>query len=153
MQIWIDADACPQVVKEIVIRAGLRLTVKMTFVANKPISLPQSELLEAVLVAAGPDVADAYIVEQAQPGDLVVSQDIPLASALVPRDVVVIDPRGVLFHQDNIGERLSVRDLMTSLRDSGSIGGGPAPYGDKEKRQFASTFDRELTRLKRKSLN
>ncbi|MBI5175871.1 MAG: YaiI/YqxD family protein [Candidatus Obscuribacter sp.] len=151
MQIWIDADACPTAVRDIVMRAALRLKVSVVFVANKTVALPESALFRFQLVAAGPDQADLYIVEQAQPGDLVVSHDIPLAAALVPKGVVVIDPRGVVFDGNNIAERLAVRDLMHDLRDTGTITGGPAPYSDKEKRRFASSFDRELTRLLRKA--
>ena len=149
MMIWVDADACPQAVKDVAIKAALRLKISIVFVANKALALPVSDLIASVVVPMGPDVADAYIIEHASKNDLVISQDIPLAAALVPREVVVIDPRGTLFDQDNIGDRLSVRDLMTSLRDSGAVTGGPAPFGEKEKRQFASTFDRELTRLSR----
>lgn len=149
MKIWIDADACPTAVRDIVTKAALRLSLPVAFVANKQLNIPANSLYSFHLVPAGPDQADAFIVEHAQSGDLVVSQDIPLAAELVPRGVVVIDPRGTVFTPDNIGERLGVRDLMTELRDSGMIGGGPAPFGDKEKRQFAAAFDRELTKLVR----
>jgi uncharacterized protein YaiI (UPF0178 family) len=147
MKIWIDADACPSAVRDIVTKAALRLSLPVAFVANKQLNIPANSLYSFHLVPAGPDLADAYIVEHAQPGDLVVSQDIPLAAALVPKGVVVIELRGTVFTPDNIGERLGVRDLLTELRDSGMIGGGPAPFGDKEKQQFASAFDRELTKL------
>ncbi len=149
MKIWIDADACPSAVRDIVTKAALRLSLPVAFVANKQLNIPANSLYSFHLVPAGPDLADAYIVEHAKPGDLVISQDIPLAAALVPKGVVVIEPRGTVFTPDNIGERLGVRDLLTELRDSGMIGGGPAPFGDKEKRQFASAFDRELTKLMR----
>lgn len=149
MKIWIDADACPGAVRDVVLKAAMRLSVPTCFVANKQIQVPQSDLFSFQLVPAGPDEADKYIVSQAVSGDLVVSQDIPLAAELVPKGAVVIDPRGTVFTPDNIGERLGVRDLMSELRDTGMIGGGPAPFGEKEKRRFASAFDRELTRLVR----
>lgn len=149
MKIWIDADACPGAVRDVVIKAAMRLKVETVFVANKQIAVPESAVFRFQLVPAGPDQADQYIVSQAVAGDLVVSQDIPLAAELVPKGAVVIDPRGTVFTPDNIGERLGVRDLMSELRDTGMIGGGPAPFGEKEKRRFASSFDRELTRLVR----
>lgn len=151
MKIWIDADACPGAVRDVVVKAAMRLSVHTCFVANKQIQVPQSDLFSFQLVPAGPDEADKYIVSHAVAGDLVVSQDIPLAAELVPKGAVVIDPRGTVFTPDNIGERLGVRDLMSELRDTGMIGGGPAPFGEKEKRRFASSFDRELTKLVRTS--
>lgn len=151
MIIWIDADACPAPVRDIVLRASHRLKVQTIFVANKPLYLPDSSILSAVQVAQGPDVVDGYIVEHASPGDLVVTQDIPLAALLVPREISVLSPRGDLFTPENMAENLSRRNLMNDLRDQGEITGGPRPFDEKVKRQFANCFDAELQRLLRKS--
>jgi len=147
VKIWVDADACPGAVKDIVVSAAHRKSINTVFVANKLITLPPSEYLSSKLVDMSPDAADRYIAEEAAPGDLVITQDIPLAHTLVHKDVTVINPRGERFTPDNIGERLSMRDLMQDVRDTGEFSGGPKPFGDREKRAFASTFDRELTRL------
>lgn len=149
MRIWIDADACPAPVKEIVLRAVQRVQVPVVFVSNQPLSLPRSPLVSTVLVGRGLDVADAHIAAEAQPGDLAVTHDIPLASALVKKGVVAIDPRGELFTEENIDERLSVRDFMYGLREAGAATGGPKGFGPQDKQRFAATFDRELGRLVR----
>ncbi len=149
MKIWIDADACPGPIRDIVLRACQRLKVQVTFVANKKLLLPESPLISFVQVELGPDVVDAYIVESAKMNDLVVTQDIPLAAQLVPVGISVISPRGDHYTPANISEHLSWRDLMTELRDSGSVGGGPKPFDDKVKRAFANHFDSELNRLLR----
>ncbi|MET0405065.1 MAG: YaiI/YqxD family protein [Cystobacter sp.] len=147
MKLWVDADACPGPVRDILVRASQRVKVPVVFVANKALTLPRSELVSSVRVPGGPDVADRYITEQAQAGDLAVTQDIPLAALLVPRGVVVIDPRGELFTDENISERLSVRDFMQELRDSGVVTGGPSGFSAHDRQQFAASLDRELTRL------
>ncbi len=147
MKIWIDADACPGPVKEVILRAAERLKVSTVFVANKPITLPRSEHLSTVLVGKGLDVADAHISAQAQKGDLAVTQDIPLAAALVKKGVVVMDPRGEPFTEENIDERLSLRNFFQELREGGVQTGGPKGFGPQDKQRFASTFDRELQRL------
>lgn len=149
MKVWIDADACPGAVTEVVTRAAHKLHIETVFVANKPLRPPESPYISTVLVSAGMDVADAYIAEQAQKGDLVVTNDIPLASLLVPKGIVVISPRGDLFSEDNIGERLSSRDLMHSLRETGTMTGGPQPFNEKHKRAFANRFDAALQKLRR----
>lgn len=151
MKIWIDADACPGPVKEIVIRAAERLRVPVVFVANKPLTLPRSELLSTVQVGKGLDVADAHIAAGATPGDLVVTQDIPLAAVLVKKGVAAIDVRGEPFEQDTIDERLSTRNFMQELRDSGVTTGGPKAFGPQDRQKFAGSFDRELSRLLRGS--
>lgn len=150
MRIWIDADACPGPVKEIVLRAAERLQVAVVFVANKPISLPRSPLVSSVHVGKGLDVADALIAAEAGRGDLAVTQDIPLAAALVKKGVVTMDPRGELFTEENVDERLSVRDFMTELREAGVSTGGPKGFGPQDRQRFAATFDRELARLVRR---
>jgi len=149
MKIWVDADACPVAVKDIIVSAAVKRAVETVFVANKKLTFLTSPLISFQLVDASPDAADHLIAQQAEPGDLAITQDIPLAYDLVTKGVTTISPRGVLFSPDNIGERLSVRDLMQELRDTGEMTGGPKQFGDKEKRHFASAFDRELTRLLR----
>lgn len=149
MRIWVDADALPNDIKEIILRASRRLGVQTVFVANKPVWVGDDPLVSFVLVTAGPDVADAHIVESSASGDLCVTADVPLAARLVDRGVVAIDPRGYLYSAESIGERLSVRDFMAGLRDSGVTTGGPAPFGAKARQRFASVFDSQLTRLAR----
>ncbi|NBD08111.1 MULTISPECIES: YaiI/YqxD family protein [Corallococcus] len=147
MQIWVDADACPGPVRDILLRAVQRLKVPIVFVANKPLALPRLAYVSTVQVGAGADVADRHIATSAQAGDLAVTQDIPLAALLVPKGVVVMDPRGELFTAENIDERLSVRNFMQELRDSGVTTGGPSSFSQQDRQQFAATLDRELTRL------
>lgn len=147
MKIWVDADACPGAIKDIICRAALKRAVDTVFVANKEIVLSASPYLSAVRVPLGPDVVDQYIVSQAKAGDLTISQDIPLAAQLVSMGVIVISPYGVLFTESNIGDRLSTRDFLQEMRDSGLVTGGPRPFGEKEKRQFANKFDQALHRL------
>ncbi|MBF5043247.1 YaiI/YqxD family protein [Aggregicoccus sp. 17bor-14] len=149
MRIWVDADACPGAVRDIVLRAAERLRVPAVFVANKRLSLPRSDVVSSVQVGAGLDVADQHIAASAQAGDLAITQDIPLAALLVPRGVVVMDPRGELFTPENVEERLSLRNFMQELREGGVMTGGPAGFGAQDKQQFAATFDRELSRLLR----
>jgi hypothetical protein len=147
MKIWVDADACPGPVRDIILRASQRLRISTVFVANKRLTLPRSEFVSTVQVGAGLDVADRHIATEAQAGDLAVTQDIPLAALLVPKGVVVLDPRGELFTDENIAERLSVRNFMQELRDSGVMTGGPGGFSAQDRQQFAATLDRELTRL------
>lgn len=147
MKIWVDADACPGAIKEIICRAALKREIETTFVANKDIALSASPYLSAVRVPLGPDVVDQYIVSMAQAGDLAISQDIPLAAQLVSMSVTVISPYGTLFTESNIGDRLSTRDFLQEMRDVGLVTGGPKPFGEKEKRQFANMFDQALYRL------
>lgn len=150
MRIWVDADACPGPVRDILLRASQRLKVPTVFVANRGLSLPRSELVSTVQVGAGLDVADQHIATSAQKGDLAVTQDIPLAALLVPRGVVVLDPRGELFTEENISERLSVRNFMHELRESGVMTGGPGGFSAQDKQRFAAALDRELSRLLRR---
>ncbi|MCE9666436.1 YaiI/YqxD family protein [Myxococcus stipitatus] len=147
MRIWVDADACPGPVRDILLRASQRLKVPLVFVANRALSLPRTELVSTVQVGAGLDVADQHIATSAVKGDLAVTQDIPLAALLVPRGVVVMDPRGELFSEENIEERLSVRNFMQELRESGVQTGGPSSFSAQDRQRFAATLDRELTRL------
>ena len=151
MKIWIDADATPRDVKEIVFRAAKRLGIETVLVANKRLDTPPGNpLISSVQVAGGPDVADQHIVDHAATGDLVVTQDIPLAALLVPKGMVVLDPRGEEHTEETIGERLSIRDLMESFRGAGVVTGGPAPFSNRDKQAFASALDRALTRMQRR---
>ena len=147
MTIWIDADACPRVIKEIVFRASERLNLPVCLVANKPLAKHHSRLVSSVVVEDGPDVADDYIAEQATSEDLVITADIPLAARIVAKGSVGIDPRGELYTEDNVGERLSMRDLLQSLRTEGLVQGGPAQFGMTDRQRFASSLDRVLTRM------
>ena len=151
MKLWIDADAAPRDVKEIAYRAAKRLEMETVLVANQRLQVPPGNpFVQAVRVEGGPDVADRYIAEQAAPGDVAVTADIPLASALVEKGVSVIDPRGEEYTPENVGERLAVRDFMDGLRGAGVETGGAKPYGAKEKQAFAGALDRVLTRAMRK---
>ena len=151
MKLWIDADAAPGDVKEIVFRAAKRVGVATVLVANAPLPLPRGNpFVTAVRVEGGANVADAYIAEHALPGDLAVTADIPLAAVLVAKGVVVIDPRGEEHTPDGIGSRIAARDLLDELRGAGAITGGPRPFGPKDKQAFAATLDRVLTRAMRR---
>jgi hypothetical protein len=135
-------------VKELVFRAAKRLAIGTILVANQRLEPPPGNaLVTAVRVDGGPDVADLYIAEHAEPGDLVVTQDIPLAALLAPRNVVVLDPRGEEHTAETIGERLSIRDFMDRVRMAGGVTGGPPPYDARAKQAFAAALDRALTRL------
>lgn len=150
MKIWVDADAAPRDVKEIVFRAARRLEIQATLVANQRLQTPANNaFVDSVRVDGGPDVADQFIADNAVPGDLAVTADIPLAAILVEKHIVTIDPRGTEYNEDNIGERLSIRDFMDGLRTSGVETGGPRAYGAKDKQAFANTLDRMLTKLMR----
>jgi len=149
MKIWIDADACPRVIKEIVFRASERLQVPVCLVANRDLSKSHSLMVKSVVVAEGFDVADDYIAQEATPEDLVITADIPLAARIVAKGGVALDPRGELYTEENVGERLSMRDLMQQLRAEGLVQGGPAQFGMTDRQRFASALDRLLTRLRR----
>jgi len=150
MKIWVDADASPRDVKDIIARAALRLELETKLVANHRLQTPANNpFVTAVRVEGGPDVADDHIAEQAEPGDLAITADIPLAARLVAKGVSTIDPRGPEYTEENIRERLSVRDFMDQLRSTGIQTGGPDAFGPKEKQAFAASLDRVLTRLLR----
>ena len=147
MKIWIDADAAPREVKELVFRTAKRLDIETVLVANQRMQTPVGiAQVSAVVVEGGPDVADRYIAEHAETGDLVITQDIPLAAILVPRQITVLDVRGDEHTAETIGERLSIRDFMESVRNVGGTTGGPPPYDARAKQAFASALDRVLTR-------
>ncbi len=148
MKIWVDADAAPREVKEIIFRAAKRLKIETILVANQTSYTPsEARHITSVTVRDGANVADAYIVDNALANDLVVTADIPLAALLVEKEVVVIDPRGEQYSADNIRSRLSIRNYLDQARGAGEITGGSRPYGDRDKAAFASTFDRLLARL------
>ena len=150
MKIWIDADAAPREVKELVFRAAKRLQVATVLVANQRLHPPPGNpMVSAVQVAGGPDVADDYIAQHATAGDLVITQDVPLAAVLVGQGVAVLDPRGDEHTSDTIGERLSIRDFMDRVRSAGGVTGGPPPFDGRARQAFAAALDRTLTRLRR----
>ena len=146
MHIWIDADACPVVIKDILIRAAQRRAIDTTLVANHLARVPRSPHLRAVQVEAGFDVADNYIVEHVAPRDLVITADIPLAAAVIERGAVALNPRGTLYTAENIKEYLSMRDLMDELRSTGQVSGGPAAMSKSDVQAFANRLDAYLTR-------
>ena len=152
LTLWIDADAAPRDVKEICIRASARLELPTILVANQRVQVPPGHPhVSTVRVDGGPDVADRYIAEHAASGDVAITADIPLAALLVPKGVVVLDPRGEEYTAESIGERLSVRNFMDGLRGAGVETGGHAAYGPREKQAFANALDRALTRVRRVS--
>lgn len=149
-KIWVDADATPREVKELILRAGQRLQVEVVLVANSGQRLPPGfTVARAVIVPGGPDMADKHIAEHAGAGDVSITADIPLAAALVEKRVYVIDPRGHEYTPQNIGERLSVRDFMDELRQSGVETSGPRPYRPQDRQAFAQALDRVLNRAAR----
>ena len=145
-RIWVDADAMPGEIKEIILRASRRLGLETILVANKNVATGEGPLVSLVRVDAGPDAADAYIVDNSAPEDFCITADIPLAARLVEKGLTVIDPRGELYSADSIGERLSIRDFMAGLRASGVQTGGPAPFSARARQRFAALFDSLLTR-------
>lgn len=149
MKIWIDADACPRVIKEIIFRASERLKVPVCLVANSDLSKAHTRLVTSVRVKDGFDVADDYIAEQADSCDLVITADIPLAARVVEKGSIALDPRGELYTEENVGERLSMRNLMMELRADGLVMGGPAQFGLTDRQRFASALDRLLTKMVR----
>lgn len=142
--IWIDADACPKAVKETVFKASFKRQIPVILVANSYMAVPQSPIIRSIQVDQGADVADFYIVENLNENDLVVTADIPLAALVVEKGATGINPRGELYDEENVQERLSVRNFMQDLRDSGIDSGGPAPFGVKDKEKFANTFSKIL---------
>lgn len=148
MKIYIDADACPKSVKDILFRAAVRANVELTLVANQWISVPSSPLITIIQVPHGSDEADAKIVELCASGDLVVTADIPLAALVVKKGAAALNPRGELYTDANIGEVLALRDFMDSLRGSGVETGGPPAFGAADREKFANQLDRWLTRTK-----
>lgn len=148
LKIWIDGDAAPNDVKDIVFRASLRLELDTAIVANQRLATPANNpFAESVVVSGGPDMADRFIVEHAEEGELAITADIPLAAALVEKGVHVIDHRGEEYTEANVRERLSIRDFMDSLRSTGVDTGGPAAWSQRDKQNFANALDRTLTAM------
>ena len=146
MQIWVDADACPNVIKEILFRAADRVAVQVTLVANQAIQVPRSRHIRSIQVASGFDVADNYIVQQAQAGDLVITADIPLASEAIDKGCLALNPRGDLYTTENIRQRLNMRDFMDTMRSSGVDTGGPPAFSKADRMAFANQLDRLLAK-------
>ena len=149
MQIWVDADACPGEIKELLFRAANRTKTLVTLVANQPMRTPRSEFIVSLLVPAGTNVADQRIVELVEPGDLVITADIPLAADVVANGGQALNPRGELYTDDNVGKRLADRNLLDGLRGEGEITGGPANFNAKDRQAFANQLDHWLTSAKK----
>ena len=147
MKIWVDADACPVVAREILFRAAERTGVRVTLVANQAINVPASDYIKSVQVPRGFDVADDEIVRRVEAGDLVITSDIPLAAEVIEKGGHALSPRGEMHTKENIGAKLNMRDFMDTMRSSGvEMGGGPSAYGQRDKQEFANQLDRFLTR-------
>ncbi|TAN30964.1 MAG: YaiI/YqxD family protein [Castellaniella sp.] len=149
MKIWVDADACPVVIKDILYRAAQRLQQPLTLVANQMLRTPPSPLIRAVQVPQGFDVADSYIVEHASSGDLVITADIPLASEVLRKEALVLSPRGECYTADSISEQLTMRDMMEELRSAGVDTGGPSVLSQADRRAFANALDKLLQKALR----
>jgi len=149
MKIWVDADACPAVIKEILFRAAERTRTQTTLVANHAMRVPPSPYVDMVRVSTGFDVADNAIVKRVAAGDLVITADIPLAAEVIDKGAVALNPRGEMYTSDNIRDRLTMRDFMDTLRGSGIVTGGPAALGSSDRQAFANALDRWLTAQRR----
>jgi uncharacterized protein YaiI (UPF0178 family) len=148
-QIWVDADACPVVIKEILFRAAERTQVLVTLVANQPLRTPPTRYVRAIQVPGGFDVADDEIVRRVSAGDLVVTQDIPLAAQVIDKGALAINPRGELYTTETIAQQLTMRNFMDELRGSGVDTGGPAPFHPRDRQSFANQLDQWLSRRAR----
>lgn len=149
LKIWVDADALPGEIKEVILRAAQRLQIQAILVANKNVGVGAGAFVSFVRVGKGADVADSYIADSSAPRDFCITADIPLAAVLVAKGLTVIDPRGDVYSEATIAERLSVRDFMASLREAGVQTGGPRPFNGKAKQQFAARFDSLLSKALR----
>src|SRR5580704_15983669 len=138
MQIWVDADACPGTIKELLFRAAERRKIKVTLVANGSMRIPRSEFIDTILVPSGMNIADRRIVELVAPGDLVITADIPLAADVVAKGGQALDPRGELYTETNVGERLAVRNMCDGLRGEGRMMGGPSNFNARDRQAFAN---------------
>jgi len=151
MHIWVDADACPNVIKDVLFKAAERREIRLTLVANRFLSVPPSPLFNTIHVSAGFDEADNEIARKVEPGDLVITADIPLANQIVDKGATGLNPRGELYTEDNVKGLLRMRNLMEELRSGGMVSGGPAPIGPRDKQEFTNQLDRFLTRYAKKS--
>ena len=149
MRVWIDADACPRAAKDQVVKFALKRRFEVVMVAGQALAKPAFSCVRLVVVPSGPDTADDYLVEHAQPGEVVICSDVPLADRLVKKGVAALDPRGREFDERNMADKLVVRNLFTELREQGQVGAGQAAYGERDKQAFANALDRILTRLSR----
>ena len=145
-RIWVDADACPKVIKDILFRAADRVGMPLILVANQPMQVPRSRNISTVRVGGGFDVADNHIVQQVEVGDLVITADIPLAAEVIEKGGLALNPRGELYSEDNIRQRLNLRDFMDTLRSSGVDTGGPASFSQADRQAFANQLDRLLAK-------
>jgi uncharacterized protein YaiI (UPF0178 family) len=145
MKIWVDADACPAVIRDILFRAAERTGVQLTLVANQPVRIPPSRCIRFIQVASGFDVADNEIVKRLGAGDLVITGDIPLAAEVIEKGAHALNPRGELYSADNIRARLNMRDFMDTLRASGIDTGGPPTLSQSDRKSFADHLDKFLT--------
>lgn len=153
MQIWVDADACPNVIKEILFRAAERQKIEVILVANQALRVPRSPFIKTKQVGTGFDVADNYIAQNVKIGDLVITADIPLAAQVIERQAQALNPRGEFYTLENIQQRLSMRNFMEELRSSGAITGGPAALNQQDRQAFANQLDRFLARYAKTKLN
>lgn len=144
MQIWVDADACPKVIKEILYRAAPRVNTQLTLVANQPLAIPKSPFIKSIRVEPGFDVADNYIVQQVEQGDLVITADIPLAAEVLEKGGEALNPRGEFYTRETIRQKLTMRDFMDEMRGTGVMSGGPPPLNQGDRREFANALDRFL---------
>lgn len=149
MRIWVDADACPGTIKEVLVRTSQRRHIPVCLVANRVLDVPLSSLVTLVQVAKGPDAVDHYIVQHVAPHDLVITADLPLAAAVVDKQALALNPRGALYTAANVHERLAVRNLLQHLRSAGVALGGPAPLSAADRQRFAAALDRALTMLRK----
>lgn len=148
MKIWVDADACPVGIKEILYRAANRTEIELTLIANQMLRVPPSPWIKALQVPPGFDVADQRITQEVTAGDIVVTADVPLAALVITKGVVVLDPRGELLDKGNIQERLTMRNFMETLRNSGVETGGPSSFSNMDKQAFANQLDRLLAKCR-----
>ena len=146
MKIWVDADACPVAIKEILFRASVRTGINVTLIVNQQIPIPRSPTIKMIQVSSGFDTADEEILKRLEPGDLVITSDIPLASDAIGKDGLVLSPRGERLTKDNIGARLNMRDFMESMRASGVATGGPAALSQSDRKAFADELDKLLSK-------
>lgn len=149
MRVWIDADACPRLARDQLVKFALKRGFEVVLVAGQAVARPNFACVKLVVVPSGPDAADDYLVEHAVPGEVVICSDIPLADRLVKKGVAALDPRGREFDERNMGDKLATRNLFADLRDQGQMGGGQAAYSEKDRQAFANALDRILTRLMR----
>jgi len=146
MKIWVDADACPKVIKDILYRAAERVKCELVLVANQALPTPKSPYIKSIRVDSGFDVADNYIVQQVVAGDLVITADIPLASEVLAKGAAALNPRGEVYDRNTIRQKLTMRDFMDEMRGSGIMTGGPPPLSQTERREFANALDKFISR-------